>query len=343
MNSRAALDAARVVLDPFLRVGGSVSADAPPDVSVPSRTAVWNTVEMVLQTMVDDASLRGQRLISDARRLQRLSIAEAHALVALLSWSDSVETGSSPRDVTPSDTDRAVVGAAWQSLEAAVQRHDVEPAHSPAPSPSPVRAAPAGGTAASQVAAPPQRAWYSRPGTLVGAIALVVVLVGAAATWATQRGRARDEGISAYTRGDLGAARAALAEYITQYPDDAMALMYLGRIVRESHDLPLSRRLLERAARVSPQMADVQRELAATLLASGELELARMRYVRAVELDPTDRLAAGFLACTLHRLGRDNDATRWAARAGAGEWSACLSAAPAVPSLHPELHPDSAT
>jgi Flp pilus assembly protein TadD len=71
-----------------------------------------------------------------------------------------------------------------------------------------------------------------------------------------------------------------------------------------------------------------QRELASVLLADGNPELARRFYVRAIELDPRDRLAQGFLGCALLRLGRVDEARRWLDRAGPGEWSAC--AAPPV-------------
>jgi hypothetical protein len=69
------------------------------------------------------------------------------------------------------------------------------------------------------------------------------------------------------------------------------------------------------------------------MLAEGNPELARRFYVRALEIDPTDRLSQGFLACALHRLGRFDDASRFVQRAGPGEWSPCLStpAMPAVP------------
>ena len=75
------------------------------------------------------------------------------------------------------------------------------------------------------------------------------------------------------------------------------------------------------------------RELAAYLLASLQLELARAFYQRAIELDPADTVALGWMACTLHRLGRYDLAARFAQRAGAGAWQECLavSAAPLQP------------
>ena len=68
-------------------------------------------------------------------------------------------------------------------------------------------------------------------------------------------------------------------------------------------------------------------EMAAHLLAMGNLDLARRFYVRAVTADPNDRNALGFLACTLARIGRIEEAGRFAQRAGPGEWSTCVAAA----------------
>jgi hypothetical protein len=57
-------------------------------------------------------------------------------------------------------------------------------------------------------------------------------------------------------------------------------------------------------------------------------ELARTFYVRAVQADPTDKVAMGYLGCTLMRLGRATEATTFMNRAGQGPWNSCTPAAP---------------
>jgi Flp pilus assembly protein TadD len=51
--------------------------------------------------------------------------------------------------------------------------------------------------------------------------------------------------------------------------------------------------------------------------------------VRAVEADPTDKTAQGYLGCSLMRLGRVEEANRFLTRAGQGPWSGCTP--PATP------------
>jgi Flp pilus assembly protein TadD len=59
------------------------------------------------------------------------------------------------------------------------------------------------------------------------------------------------------------------------------------------------------------------------MLAEGQPEIARRFYVRALEIDPADRSAQGFLGCALAKLNRNDEARRWIARAGPGDWQRC--------------------
>jgi Flp pilus assembly protein TadD len=74
------------------------------------------------------------------------------------------------------------------------------------------------------------------------------------------------------------------------------------------------------------------REMGANMLTQGNYELARKFYVRAVQANPTDTIAQGYLGCTLIRLNRASEATGFLNRAGAGPWSNCTPVAPAASS-----------
>jgi Flp pilus assembly protein TadD len=68
------------------------------------------------------------------------------------------------------------------------------------------------------------------------------------------------------------------------------------------------------------------------MLATNNPELARRFYIRAVEANPNDRVAQGYLGCALTRLGRHDEARRFLDRAGSGDWSVCAQqATPAGP------------
>lgn len=309
---------------------------------------MWAAAERVLQTVVGRAELTGQALVGEARRRQLLTLGDAHAMVALQSWVDGLQDADKVEphtSVPPNETERSVAREAWLALEHAVE-HPLAPppavaaplqaavdrtlaAPHSAPSAETLSSARASGgaTAWDAAGAVSLRPWYATRVFLVGVV--VLLIMGAAGTWMLlvgQRDRDFDDGVAAFERGARDAARVAFTRAAQDRPDDARPLLYLGRIAREDQDLARARQLLEVAVRLDPQNALVQRELAAALLADGQPELARRFYVRAVELDPTDFLAQGFLACALHRLGRFDEAARWASRAGRGAWTPCLTA-----------------
>lgn len=166
---------------------------------------------------------------------------------------------------------------------------------------------------------------------LLGLFAILLAAFGAGGGlwwYAGRADRALGEGIDAYQRGARETARVALARAAQLAPDDARPLVYLGRIAREEGDLARARRFLTSAVRLAPGSAIAARELASLMLADGQPEIARRFYVRAIEIDPGDRTAQGFLGCALFRLRRFDEAQRWVARAGPGDWQACVPPMP---------------
>ena len=68
--------------------------------------------------------------------------------------------------------------------------------------------------------------------------------------------------------------------------------------------------------------------MGANLLMQNNYELARTFYVRAVQADPSDKTAMGYLGCSLMRLGRTTEAAAFMTRAGPGPWTNCAPAPP---------------
>ena len=93
---RAALNAARFVLSP------QSTSPAP---------AVWAGAQRVLQAVTARPELSGQALIGEARRLGALTLTEAHALVALVTWADGSD---GPAE---SESERTLLREAWIALE----------------------------------------------------------------------------------------------------------------------------------------------------------------------------------------------------------------------------------
>ncbi|MBY0492364.1 MAG: hypothetical protein K2R93_21175 [Gemmatimonadaceae bacterium] len=350
---RAALDAARAVFGAYDRT------------PVPE---CWRAAQTLLQLVLQRPELTGQALVGEARRLQQLSLPDAHALVALTALAD--------RHTGPASTEaeRIQVREAWMALQHALPAAVFEPvvpgvasyapptasAHASAsyappsapagtpgavppprgvPSIAPPSVSPnAPPTSADPVVelVPPPRARRNLLPLLAGAV-LVVAAAAGAIWWFTvgRMDRLYQDGVAAYTRGAREVARDAFVELAQKQPTDARPLIYLGRMSREEGDLARARRFLTAAVRVAPTSAVAQRELASTMLADGQPEIARRFYVHALELDPSDRVAQGFLGCALYRLQRYDEAQRWATRAGAGDWQRCIGPVPTAPAAFP--------
>lgn len=313
----------------------------------------WHMAERFLQALTARTDLEGQSIIAEARRQQRLSLEDAHALAALHHWADRSRDESDGLAGVSNDAEHTVAREALQAVDhasSAVGAASDAPAggahayidNVAALGATPPRdSTPGEATGAPSVHAPPPSAQATPRNTrhgwrspiVIGTAAVLLVAALAVTGWAVFAGRGTDslyrDAVAAYQRGSYETARVAFARVAQERPDDARPLIFLGRIAREERDMARSRRFLEAAVRLEPQSALAQRELAGTLLADGQPELARRFYVRAVELDPTDRAAQGFLGCALHRLSRFEEARRWFDRAGPGDWMQCIGPMPA--------------
>jgi cytochrome c-type biogenesis protein CcmH/NrfG len=302
-DARAALNAARFVLSPE-------SASPAP--------AVWASAQRVLRAVTARPELSGQALVGEARRMGALTLTDAHALVALATWADGSDGPAA------SESEQALLREASIALEHAVDMdRPVPPAAAPRPA---VSAAPA---IEAEVPAVPDTARRAPAGAIIGVLVLIITIAaGAWWMWSQRADRAYRDGVAAYGRGAREVARTAFVRAAQQHPTDADPLVFLGRMSREDGDLPRARRLLTTAVRLAPNHALAIRELASAMLADGQPDIARRFYVRALQHDPTDRVAQGFLGCALFRLHRFDEARRWADRAGPGDWSRCMASTP---------------
>lgn len=300
-------EAARAALDVARRVLVVESGCTAPE----CRTAAAS----VLQALLDRPELTGHALVSEARNSGYLKLADAHALVTLISWADQSS------DPPQNESERGLVKLALLALE-----HAVPEATQPASRGEAPRSAPHTHPDVLSVAAesPTVRPWRKRwvwPG-----VALLLLILGASAAgwWVRVRPeRQIQAGIAAYERGAREVARGTFTRFAAAHKDDARPLIYLGRMSREDGDLAPARGYLTDAVRLDPGSALAARELASVMLADKQPDLARRFYTRALELAPEDRLAQGFLGCALAQLGRTEEAQRWIERAGPGEWEAC--------------------
>jgi tetratricopeptide (TPR) repeat protein len=167
-------------------------------------------------------------------------------------------------------------------------------------------------------------------GIPAGVILVVILLLlgglGFGSWWMFARSgesAAVERGIAAYSAGQRERAEAEFQKAARDDPRLATPHIYLGRIARERGDMTTASRELQTAISLEPTNSVALREMGSYLLAARNYELARRFYVRAIEANPEDRTAQGFLGCALARLGRMEEANRWLTRAGQGAWSPC--------------------
>ena len=104
---------------------GSMPAASDAEAATPAGRALaaWRAAETILRAVTGRSDLSGQPLVGEARRLERLTLGDAHVLVALHGWMerqrDPAYVGSHD-PAQPNDAERSVAREAMLALEHAV-------------------------------------------------------------------------------------------------------------------------------------------------------------------------------------------------------------------------------
>ena len=343
-TASAALDAARPLVERL-----DVARD-PEDLAADLIEA-WSSTETALRAYLGGSGMGGQALVRELRQREMLSLEQAHALLEFLAARDRANRPS----YRPTSADVSAAREGFHRLEEALAGGGVTPAayaaaagfagsgsspYAPRPSTPVVGAQGVGGAAGVTPPSPPgdvagaqyvPRAEGRGPGKVLAALLVLVLRLGGVGYWLYARrggssSGAVDDAVALYAQGKREAARSAFEKIARDDPSLAAPHIYLGRIAREDGDLRTAQNELQMAVRLEPTNAVALREMGSYLLSAGNNELARKFYVRAVQANPEDKAAQGFLACSLYRLGRVPEAQTFAQRAGQGPWSACLAA-----------------
>jgi tetratricopeptide (TPR) repeat protein len=299
----------------------------------------WQASETALRALIGSASLSGQPLIREVRQRELLTLDQAHALVEFSAAHDRAQR----TDYRPTSADINAARTGSQQLEAALRQE-----RQAAPPPPVAAAAPSAATPSVPPTAFPTTPRRGFP--LVALIGILVVLGGGVAGgYLLLQNRSNgplEAGKAAYASGNKVAARNSFAEAIRNDPKAAEPHVYLARMAREEGDANTALRELQTAIQLEPNNALAQREMGSHLLtqataqlnggnlpgAMQSLNLARNFYVRAVQLNPNDKSAQGWLGCVLVRLGRTQDAAGFFSRSGPGDWNRCQP----LPTLAPQ-------
>jgi tetratricopeptide (TPR) repeat protein len=304
----------------------------------------WTATETGLRSLIGGSALTGQMLIRELRQRHFLSLEQANALAEF----HAARERAARVDYKPTEGDVNASRDAFLKLEAGLMGDPLAAAAVPTNAAAAATAAPLATPASAPsrsgaytpdgpldpnarerfegtpVAVPAQR---SRPRWLVPVLGLVALLVvGALAAWAfvaRGSGGAYANGVAAYREGRREAAAGEFLKAAKDDPNDPMPHVYLARMAREAGNLNTANSEAVTAVRLGPTNAVALRELASVSFAQQNYDAARRFYARAVEADPSDKLATGFLGCSLIRLGRIDEGNRFLQRAGPGAWSGC--------------------
>lgn len=298
----------------------------------------WGMIETGLRSLIGGSALGGQSLIRELRQRHFLNLEQANALAEF----NAARERAAQVNYTPTAADANAARDAFIKLEAGLMG---EP--SPTPTVSMAGAVPlaATGDAALDpnvrrtsfpnaepvlVATPSRRSTWALP--VAGLI--VLLIVGGLAWWmfAGKSGSASyDEGVKAYREGRKEAAAGAFLKATRDNPNDPMPHVFLARMAREAGNLNTANSEAVKAVQLGPNNGAALRELGSALFAQTNFDGARTFFIRAIKADSTDRLSQGYLGCSLIRLGRIQEGTRWVQRAGTGAWQGCVPAPGTVP------------
>jgi tetratricopeptide (TPR) repeat protein len=285
----------------------------------------WTAVEAGLRSLVGGSALTGQTLIRELRQRHFLSLEQANSLAEF----NAARERAGRTDYAPTEGDVSATRDAFLKLESGLMGEPMSTTASAptvAVSPPPPIGPPATGD---YVIAPPPDA---RPAWVMPVLAALGLVVVAGVAWYLIAGRgsrsaAYDQGVVAFREGRREAAEGSFHKAATDMPNDPMPHVYLARMERERGNLNNANAEAVKAVQLGPTNGPALRELASTLFAQQNYDGARTFYIRAVRADSSDRLAQGFLGCSLVRLGRLDEGARWIQRAGNGAWSGCMPVA----------------
>jgi tetratricopeptide (TPR) repeat protein len=335
MSARQALDGARPILARMDPARG-------PENTRSDLIEAWSAVETALRSLAGGSTTAGQALIRDARARQVLSFDQANALVAFLTVRERLDDPA----YQPTESDVNAARSAFLKLDAGLMELGTTAPSpyapggygSPAPKPSsqfglpaPVAAVPVTTTAqGADTTGTPRVSRRFGPWWIYAAAAVVVIILAGVGymLFAPKNGGAvLAEGIQAYQSGDKLTASSDFERAARANPDMALPHVYLARMAREVGNFTVAGQELQLALKAQPGSLEGRREYGSLFLAQGNYEQARVWYTHALEIDQSDAASQGWLGCTLVKLGRTDEGTRWLTRAGAGPWSACSTAA----------------
>jgi Tfp pilus assembly protein PilF len=125
--------------------------------------------------------------------------------------------------------------------------------------------------------------------------------------YAQQTKQLIDDGLAAFDRGDIAAARKSFTQALTIDKDDVTAHTYLGIIADQSGDLKEAEQHFAAAVKAGPNRASARNNYGAILMRTGRSKLAAAEFEKSLQLDPNQFNALANLAQIRVAGGRPDD------------------------------------
>lgn len=339
---RAALDALNSARPIVARLG----TDRTTEELSADLVAAWAAVEEGLRALIGGSALGGQMLIRELRQRHFLTLDQANALAEF----HAARERASGTGYAVNDADVNAARSAFLKLESGLMAEKPMPGTpSGRGGTAPIPPLTAAAMADPMSPLPPRSTNFDGPITqvptptagratwLMPVLGLAVLLLLGGLAWVMLRGRTGDDaaynqGVAAYREGRREAAAGDFLKATRDMPDDPRPHVYLSRMAREAGNLNTAQQEAVKAVQLGPSSALALRELGSVSYAQQNYDAARRFYIRALQVYDRDRLAQGYLGCSLVRLGRLEEGSKWLQRAGPGTWSACV---PPVPAQYP--------
>ncbi len=319
---------------------------------------LWDSVERSLQAMLGGSSLSGDLLIKEVRQKSVINLEQANLLISF--W--DIRQKSAGVGYRPTITDVSAVRSAYEKMRAVLDQHHVaqpdatrvggdqsrfapggvgadraaggsEHSHNPAglanSSSAPAGSSSFGNSNTGNItSAPPPKSGVGKAiGVGCGIVVVAIAILVGLGYWGISSGSAyekdRDRAIALMQDGEDAASLALFKELEEDNPVKAEPKVFVARLLRSVGQPDDARRKLVEAIEIEPDNSVALREMGLLYYSQADYEKARNFFTHAIKADAEDKMALGFMGCSLVKLNQVSLADKFFSRAGSGQWDDC--------------------
>lgn len=174
---------------------------------------------------------------------------------------------------------------------------------------------------------PPKSGVGKAIGVGCGIVVVAIAILAGLGYWGMSSGSAyekdRDRAIALMQDGEDAASLALFKELEEDNPGKAEPKVFVARLLRSVGQPDDARRKLVEAIEIEPDNSVALREMGLLYYSQADYEKARNFFTHAIKADAEDKMALGFMGCSLVKLNQVSLADKFFSRAGSGQWDDC--------------------